>query len=353
MGSQQEWIVDARTPRSTIPVGRAMDRIVAVRSFVRAVETGSFTAVARELGISQPAVSKQIAWLEREFGARLLERKPRALLLTDAGTRFLDRCRLLLGALDEVESCLSETHSGVAGSLCVACPVAFGRFHLIARLARLRERYPGLRFDVHLSDRFEDIAKEGIDLAIRTGSSHDPDLIVHALGSTSRVLVASPDYLRRNEAPRSLDDLSGHSCIVYTGTRPTGVWSFPDDAGVKVINVHGEFRTNSSEGVLCAAVDALGIAYAPAWLVDKDLRAGRLHAVMATVRTERLPIWAVKHASRRDSTRIATLTDYLRTEFASDPLLAPVPVIPPGYVSVQAQPGSTDSRELELKLKHR
>ena len=306
-----------------------MDRIVAMRSFLRAVETGSFTAVARELGTSQPAVSKRIAWLEREVGARLFERKTRALVLTDAGTRFLERCRPLLGALDEAESCIGDAHRGLGGSLRVSCPVAFGRLHLIARLKRFRERHPELHLDVHLSDRFDDLAREGIDLAIRIGSRQDPDLIANAVGSTRLVLVAAPEYLLRRGIPRRLDDLSGHSCIVYTGHLPAGVWSFADEIGVRTIDVHGEFRTNSSEGVLCAAVDALGIAYAPLWLVDTDLRAGRLHLVMGNAQTERLPIWAVKHPSRRHSARIAALTDYLRHEFASDPLLAPVlPVIP-------------------------
>lgn len=315
-----------------------MDRIVAMRSFLRAADTGSFTAVARELGTSQPAVSKRIAWLERELGARLLERKTRALVLTDAGTRFLQRCRHFLGALDEAESCLGDAHRGLDGLLRVACPVAFGRMHLIARLKRFRERHPELHLDVHLSDRFDDLARESIDLAIRVGSLQDPDLIAKPVGSTRLVLVASPEYLLRQGTPRRLDDLSRHSCIVYTGHLPAGVWSFADEIGVRTIDVRGEFRTNSSEGVLCAAVEALGIAYAPLWLVDRDLRAGRLHLVMGNAQTERLPIWAVKQSSRRHSASIAALTDYLRHEFASDPLLAPVlPVIPPTCLPIQAQ----------------
>ena len=322
-----------------------MDRIVAMRSFLRAVETGSFTAVARELGTSQPAVSKRIACLERGVGARLFERKTRALVLTDAGTRFLERCRLLLGALDEAESCVGDPHRGLGGLLRVACPVAFGRLHLIAWLKRFRERHPELQLDVHLSDRIDDLAREGIDLAIRVGSVQDPDLIADAVGSTPRVLVASPEYLLRRGIPHRLEDLSGHSCIVYTGEQRAHAWSFADEIGVRMIDVHGDFRTNSSEGLLCAAVDAFGIAYAPLWLVDPDLRAGRLHPVMGDAQTERLPIWAVKHPSRRHSARIAALTDYLRREFASDPLLAPVlPVIPPKRLPIEPQACLTDCR---------
>lgn len=301
-----------------------MDRVVAMRSFLRVVETGSFTAVARELGTSQPAVSKRIAWLEREVGARLLERNTRALVLTDAGTRFLERCRPLLGALDEAETCVADAHPELRGSLRVACPVAFGRLHLIGWLKRFRERHPELHLDVHLSDRFDDLAREGIDLSIRVGNVQDPDLIARAMGSTRLVLVASPDYLSRLGNPCRLDDLSGHSCIVYTGRQPVGVWSFADEVGVRTIDVSGEFRTNSSEGLLCAAVDALGIAYAPSWLVDSDLHAGRLRSVMEDVQTERVPIWAVKYSSRRQSASIAALTDHLSREFASDPRLGPV-----------------------------
>lgn len=301
-----------------------MDRVVAMRCFLRAVETGSFTAAARELGTSQPAVSKRIARLEREVGFRLFERKTRSLVLTEAGNRFLSRCRLLLGALDEAESCVSDAHRGQGGLLRVSCPVAFGRLHLIPWLKRFRECHPALELDLHLSDRYDDLAREGIDLAIRVGSLQDSDLIADAVGSTRRLLVASPHYLLMQGIPRSLEELPEHSCIVYTGQARANAWTFFDQAGVRTIDVRGAFRTNSSEGLLRAAVDAFGIAYAPSWLVDADLRAGRLHPVMGNAQTERLPVWVVKHSSRRHSARISALTDYLRQEITSHPSLAPV-----------------------------
>jgi DNA-binding transcriptional LysR family regulator len=225
----------------------------------------------------------------------------------------------------------------------VSCPVAFGRLHLIPWLKRFRQRHPGLQLDVHLSDRLDDLAREGIDLAIRVGSSQDLDLIADMVGSTRRVLVASPEYLLRQGTPRRLDDLPEHSCILYTGEQRADSWSFADELGVRTIAVRaiavrGKFRTNSSEGLLCAAVDAFGIAYAPSWLVDADLRAGRLHPVMGNAQTERSPIWAVKHFSRRHSVRIGALTDYLRDEFASHPSLAPVPpAMPAGRLFIEPE----------------
>jgi DNA-binding transcriptional LysR family regulator len=189
-------------------------------------------------------------------------------------------------------------------------------------------RYPEVHLDVHLSDQIEDLAREGIDLTVRIGRLQNSDLIAQLIGSTRRILVASPEYLLRHELPQRLEDLSMHSCVVYTGLLTTDVWTFPDGTGVRTIDVGGQFRTNSSEGVLSAAIDGYGIAYAPSWLVDADIRAGRLRAVLEDIQTEELPIWALKHISRRSSVKVAALLAFLGQTFASDSLLAPKRAIP-------------------------
>jgi DNA-binding transcriptional LysR family regulator len=305
-----------------------MDRFLAIRSFVRAVETGSFTAVATELGTSQPSISKRIAWLESQLGAILLERRTRELRLTSAGTRFLAHCRPLLHAFENAEQCVRDKGEMHGATLRVAAPVAFWRLQLRPRLKQFRMRYPEVHLDVHLSDQIEDLSKEGIDLTVRIGRLQNSDLIAQLIGSTRRILVASPEYLLRHEPPRRLEDLSTHSCVVYTGLLTTDVWTFPDGTGVRTIDVGGKFRTNSSEGVLSAAIDGYGIAYAPSWLVDTDIRAGRLRTVLENIQTEELPIWALKHTSRRSSVKVAALLGFLGQTFASDTLLAPKRAIP-------------------------
>lgn len=291
-----------------------MDRITAIRSFVRAVETGSFTAVALEFGTSQPAVSKRIAWLEGEVGARLLERSTRTLALTDAGRRFLAYCHQLLQTLDDAENCIDDSREALCGSLRISAPVAFGRLELISRLRDFKAEYPGIEIDLHLDDRFEDLSREGIDLAVRLGHLQDPNLIAQELGTTPRVLVASPDYLLRHGAPARLDDLAGHACVVYGGHRKAGVWAFPEGASTRTIGVTGSFRSDSSEGVLGAIMDGLGIGYVPLRYVDRDLQAGRLLPLLQQIPTELLPIRAVKPASRRRSARVAALVAFLRRQ---------------------------------------
>lgn len=197
-----------------------------VRTFVRAVETGSFTAVAAEQGQSQPTVSRQVSALEEHLGARLLQRTTRALMPTEEGRHFYEHGRALLDAAETARAAVRPGAAEVAGTLRIAAPLAFARLHLMPRLWRFLAGHPALRTDWVLGDRPVDLVEEGVDLAIRIGRIADQSLIARRIGEVRRITVAAPGYWAARGRPVHPGDLRDHDCIVYTGlaTSSTPAW---------------------------------------------------------------------------------------------------------------------------------
>jgi LysR family transcriptional regulator for bpeEF and oprC len=193
----------------------AVDRLALMTSFVRAVETGSFSAVARELGTTQPNISRHIASLEQYLGTRLLHRSTRKLTPTSEGERYYAETRRLLDAIAEAESNVRgrEIPSGV---LRVASPTLLGRAYLLPRVKTFLDRYPKVELDLQIGDRFIDLIEEGVDVAIRIGALRDSALKARRIGTAERVCVATPDYVTRHGKPKVPTDLKKHDCILYT-----------------------------------------------------------------------------------------------------------------------------------------
>ena len=179
-----------------------MDRLLVMEYFVRAVETGSFSAVAREFGTGQPNVSRYIAALERRLGARLLHRSTRKLTLTPEGERYFADAKRVLDAVAEAES-HARGEDKPSGLLRIACPTSLGRDHVLPAIKTFLERFPQIDIDVQVSDRFIDLVEEGVDLAIRIGTLQDSALRARRIGAAERVCVASTEYLARNPASRA------------------------------------------------------------------------------------------------------------------------------------------------------
>lgn len=201
---------------------KVMDRLDCMQSFVRVVETGSFSAVARELSTTQPTISKQIAALEDYLDAQLLTRSTRKLQLTPAGERFFEHCQGVLDAAAEAEASVGQRQNPV-GTLRVSCPVAFGQHQVMSYVKGFLEHYADVKLDLTLSDRFTDLVEDGTDLAIRIGQVNDPTLIAHRIGMTRRVAIAATSYFSnassgtRRDEPQTPAALVDHNCI-----RPVG-----------------------------------------------------------------------------------------------------------------------------------
>lgn len=292
------------------------------RTFVRTVEAGSFTAVARELNSSQPTVSRQIAVLEEHLGCLLFQRTTRALALTDDGRTFYEQARRTLEAAAEAESAVGRRKGKPFGVLRLACSGVFGRLHVIPRLPRFRALYPDVEIALHMTDGFTDLVEEGIDLAIRIGETKDPSLIARRVGATRRVVVATPDYVERHGAPQRPSDLTLHQCIVYDRLLTGATWTFASEDGPLIVPVSGPVHINNTEGVRAAVLEGLGIGYMPLWhFTDGEVEDGRLLELMRGFEPPVEPISVVYPSRRFLPLKVRAAIDFFADEFGRDPKL--------------------------------
>lgn len=297
-----------------------MDRLYQMRIYTRVVETGSFSAVARELGTIQPTISKQLTALEEHLGVRLLNRTTRQLSPTEAGQKYYERCRRILDEIADVEGSLSELQTRPTGLLRVHTPVAFGQLYMLPLIFRFRRLYPGLAVDLLLSDRYVDLVQEGVDAALRFGHLASSQLVARPVGAVERVCVASPAYLRARGTPRSPADLSSHNCITYTYLF-SNEWEFAGPQGPTAVRVGGDFRANSALAIRAAALESIGIAHMPGVFVREDIEAGRLIRVLADYGPPPVEMHVVYPSARFLSGKVRTFLDFVRDEFQALPEL--------------------------------
>ena len=300
-----------------------MDRLRLIQTFVRVVESGSFSAVAREERTTQSAISKQVQALEAQLGARLLLRTTRQHALTEAGQRYYERCLQILDTLEEARLEVHRAEHEVSGLLRVAAPVAFGRLHIVPRLPAFYARHPRLRIHLQLDDAFVDLVAAGIDVTFRVGELEDSRLIARRIGTAHRVTLAAPSYLARHGEPERPDDLRHHNCIVYTGRVALDTWHYTDEAGrEQSVRVAGSFESNSSEAIRQATCEGLGISCAPLWIYGDDLRAGRVQAILTRYRAPPMPLNVVFQPTRRPSLKVQMFVDHFAEAFGRDPDIA-------------------------------
>ena len=294
-----------------------MDRLHLMRIFARTVETGSFSAVAREQGIGQPNVSRHVAALEQYLGTRLLHRSTRKLTLTPEGERYYTQARRVLDAVEEAES-TARGEDKPSGLLRVACPTILARSHILPRIRTLLDRYPAMDLDLQIGDRFIDLIEEGVDLAIRVGVLDDSPLRARRIGTSERVCVASPEYLALHGAPLLPEDLSRHNCIVYSLARSGSTWPFRSTE----VTIKGRLTVNTPDGIHRAVLDGLGIAYAPVWLFQNELIEGKVEALLLNEAGPFAPIHIVYPAKRLLPRRASAFMDFIAEEFSGDPVLS-------------------------------
>jgi DNA-binding transcriptional LysR family regulator len=288
-----------------------MDRLDTMRMFVRVVESGSFSGAAREMGVGQPAVSKQIASLERHLGAQLLLRTSRSLVVTDAGRDFFESAAKLIADLDAAESRVGRGLRSPSGLVRVSAAPSFGALCIVPRLPEFFRRYPDVSVELLVSDRSARLIEEGIDVGIRIGELPESSLLARKIGTTEVVVVASPAYLKAGGEPSSPGDLKRHACIVFasqTGPRP---WRFEGKGKPFSLLPERSFRTNSGEEIRAAVLAGLGIAQVPYWLCARDLDAGAMKRILRKHEPRALPITAVRPANRRLATKVTVFLDFL------------------------------------------
>ncbi|MNO77260.1 HTH-type transcriptional regulator DmlR [compost metagenome] len=300
-----------------------MDTLHGMRTFARVVDAGSFTAAANALGLSTAQVSRIVSDLESHLQARLLHRTTRRLALTETGERYLQRCRQIIGEVDEAEAEASGAHLRPRGRLRVHSLTGLGQQHLIPLISRYCELYPEVNVELTLAQRQPDILEEGQDVVItRDRELPDSEYVAQTLGTIYSVLCASPGYLQKRGIPRSVEDLHEHQCLrLLDPTFPEG-WEFDEGREESVIRPRDTFMVNVAEALAGAARAGMGICLLPSYVAAPALRHRALVRVLPEHRLHVRQIFALYPSRRFLDAKIRTWVEFLKEElpkaFADD-----------------------------------
>ena len=257
-----------------------MDRIGEMQVFVKVVETGSFSRAAEALLLTQPTITKNIASLESRLKSRLLYRNTRGVSLTESGTLFYERCKVLLADMEQAEQEARGTPRTLAGVLRISASVAFGRRVISPLLLKFMWAHPDLKIELICDDRYADLVAQGLDVAVRMGRLADSAYGAATLGFNPWVAVAAPAYLLGNDVPSCPEDLRSHACLVYSTVQGADVWRFESRGELLSVSISAKLKTNNLSSVLSAACNGLGIALLPHYVAAGALASGQLVRVL-------------------------------------------------------------------------
>lgn len=293
-----------------------MDQLRAMRVFQAVVHCGSLSSAARQLGLSAPAVTRQVQALEEDLGARLFHRTSRHLSLTEAGELYHRQVEQILAQIEEARDAVANLQAVPRGTLRVHARVLVGQTWIAPALPRFLAANPEMRVDLLLSNAIMDPVERQLDLDIRIGALADSSLVARRLATSERIVCAAPDYLARCGVPLEPSDLPRHNCLTYRLNLGRPVWRFLDPAGVLTeIPVAGNLQTDSGPALLAAARAGLGLALLPDWSVLEDLRAGRMVRLFPGYRVSHMEfengVYAVYAKTRRMPTKLRVFLDFL------------------------------------------
>ncbi len=289
------------------------DRLQELAVFVRAAESGSFSRAARELGLSQPSVSRIIGELEARLGVKLLLRTTRRITATDAGALFLDRAREILTEVEDAEDAARGLDS-LRGIIRLAIPVLYGTREIIPRLPKFLAAHPMLQVEMAVVDARQDLVAEGADLAIRLGELDNSAFGTRKLQTLERMVVASPFYLKARGTPKTPADLASHDCIFGPGNFGRDSWSFTKNGTEVSVDVRGRIHTDSGPGAFASVMAGLGIAMASTVMAGPEVKAGSLIPLLRSYRIEPVEVHAIFPGGRRPSAKVRALVDFLVQE---------------------------------------
>jgi DNA-binding transcriptional LysR family regulator len=330
-----------------------MDRLAALEIFVRVVDTGSFSAVARHRRIGQPAVSKAVVQLEEWLGVSLLMRSTRRVVATEAGRIFYERAKRTIEEADEAVTAARGSASGLRGKLRVSTSVCFGRLHVIPGLPAFMAEHPGLDVELVLDDRNVDLVEEGIDVALRMGAMPDSNMTARRIAEGRRVVVATPAYLQRHGTPMHPGELADHQAVIYT--RGGGEsWTFRKaEAEVSVV-LQGRLKVNAAEGLLEAVHCDMGFAVTSEWAFTPELRSGKVVAILEDWVLPSTNLSAVYPTGRLAGTKARAFVSFIE-RFMAAPLLdaGQPPALVPGIANAWASPDFSHGHAPEIRAKTR
>jgi DNA-binding transcriptional LysR family regulator len=298
-----------------------MDRLAAMHTFVKVVETGSFSAAARQLRVGQPTISKTVAQLEQRLGVSLLLRSSRRLSATEAGKIFYERSKHTIAEADEAELAARGAGVGLFGRLRVSAAVTLTRLKIAPRLGRFLALHPELEIELILDDRDVDLIGEGIDVALRLGPLTDSMLRARKIADVRRRVVGTPVYFARSGIPLKPHDLERHEAVIYMQRGGGAAWTFVKDDTDENVALNGRIRSTAAEAVREAVLADLGLAVVSDCMLGVELKSGAVREVLADWRLPSIDIWSVFPTGRRASAKAQAFAEFVALELARDTVL--------------------------------
>lgn len=283
--------------------------------FVRVVETGNFSTVAKERGIGQPAVSKQVSALEAELGTELLHRNTRSVSLTEAGSEFYQTAQRILEDFEGTASRIGSGQTAPKGLVRIAVPPSFARLHMVTKLAAFFSRHPEITIEFGTTKSPATLIEDGFDLAIHSGDLPDSNLVARRFAQTLVVLVATPQFISRHGLPQNIEDLRTLPAIPRIENGAVQPWELGEGQQTRRFTPSGVFRCADFEQLRMGVLEHLGVAQAPAWLFAAELREGTVLRLLTPLERT-VPISAIRPASRRTPARVRVLMEHLEETFA-------------------------------------
>lgn len=298
-----------------------MDRFVALKVFVAVGEEQSFSAAARRLALSPPAVTRAISALEQTLGVKLLQRTTRIVRLTEAGARYLLDCKRVLSELEDADQAVSGAQAEVRGTLAITASVLFGRLFVAPLLREFLSRHPKVNVRALFVDRVVDLIDEGLDVAVRVAHLSDASFTAIRVGAVRNVVCASPGYLKRHGVPRSPEDVKERAALCYSADRSPPVWTF--QVGKRTVSVRPSARliVNSQEVAMQGAVAGEGLTRVLSYQAAADVKAGRLRVILSEFEPAPIPIHVIHREGRRAAARVRAFVDFAVAELRENPLL--------------------------------
>ena len=280
-----------------------------IQEFMMVVEAGSFTAAAKRLGVSSAHVSRQVARLEDRVNVKLFARSTRVVRLTDAGSDYYRKIADLTAGMEEANQAAAGADALLAGRIRVSAAGTFAKSNVARTLARFAAEHPRVTIEMDFNSRFVDLIDQGFDFAVRYGVLTHSGLIVRKLSSRKMVCVASPTYLAQHGTPSEPSQLKGHACLIMNSDR----WTFihPDTTEPLDIRVSGPWRANSGHATRMAAIEGLGISYAPLENLQNAIESGDLKPILEGYEDRSRSSWLVYPERRHLPVRVRRAMDYL------------------------------------------
>jgi DNA-binding transcriptional LysR family regulator len=291
------------------------DLLDGVAVFVGVINAGTFTAAAQALGHSTSYVSKEITRLEKRLGSRLLNRTTRTISLTDAGRAYYERCNQIVIDAENAERSISQLQDMPRGLLRVNAPVSFGLNYLCEYFPQFMHQFPEVKLEVELNDRKIDVVAEGYDVVIRAGDIKDSNLVARKLTTSKGMVVASPDYLKKNGRPTDANDLEQHDCITYSLTANPTVWEFTKAGKRSTVKINPRAICNSAGLEVAMAVSGIGITRLPMFCCEQEIASGALEVLLENYEQLEIGVFAVYPHRQYLTAKVRAFVDFLVEKF--------------------------------------